>query len=332
VKDDLQGLVHDTHNLVNQYLETSPVLADLPDIQKILRIENKEAGVALWTWALPAIGSLAVKGDLKHCPPAGAIVLCLGHSAKMTDAVMDGDDIPDITARNNNKDGIAANYAIMLLGCAGLFVGESIPKEKDQALVHHEISKALPELCTGQHLKLSVGRSEEKYWEAITRGNAAFFSLAFFLGVFFGGNREIAEKLNKKIKKLGEPIARFVQIGDDLGDVFESKDLVDWKEGQASLPILYGFNGQYPEKDRFLELYPKVHSDPEALNEARQILVRSGAIVFCYYHLIENYKQIKQCIKDLNPPDPEPILAMANLTIEPLRQDLKQHGYDLETL
>ena len=196
----------------------------------------------------------------------------------------------------------------------------------DICFVYDKFTQAVIDMSLGQEKRFHVGHSEEKYWDAVFISCSSFFGFSIYLGAVLAGEIKVAEELFR----LGKPFAGLFQMSDDLGDAMLGENTTDWREDQANLVILYGLIADYPEKKRFLELYPKVHSDPSALIEARDILFRCGAVSNAFYSMVKFYDEGVKIVKDISPPNPEPLLNYLDAFMPGLRKMLADGGYILK--
>ena len=82
------------------------------------------------------------------------------------------------------------------------------------------------------------------------------------------------------LQKLGGIYGEMIQIHDDMHDAMETPANPDWVQGRSPLPILFASLVSHPEQKRFLALVQNI-TEPAALQEAQDILIRWGAISYC---------------------------------------------------
>ena len=152
---------------------------------------------------------------------------------------------------------------------------------------------------------------------------------------------EVAEQL----KDLGFLIGKLIQISDDLKDALEQPARPDWFRKWNNLAILYALTADYPERSRFadllssialgigglprgrgVEIYGPSGSGKttlalHVLAEAQKILVRSGAVSFCAYQMVELHRSARNLLN-----------SMTLETHEPLEELLEHHGKPLKSL
>ena len=68
---------------------------------------------------------------------------------------------------------------------------------------------------------------------------------------------------------------------------------------------------------------------PLPLIKAQQILVRSGAVSYCCYHLIDSYKSATKELQDMKLPVPTPIRMLLEDYLRPLDLLLRSLGLGL---
>ena len=93
---------------------------------------------------------------------------------------------------------------------------------------------------------------------------------------------------------------------DDLVDAFQTPANPDWQQGRNNLPLLYARTASHPARARFIDLLPRA-SEAQALRQAQQILIDSGAVSYCVYQLIRRQQEAKTLLDSLSPPNPDPL-------------------------
>jgi hypothetical protein len=87
----------------------------------------------------------------------------------------------------------------------------------------------------------------------------------------------------------------------------------DWQHTNNNLAILYALTAKYPERDRFQEQLSTI-DNPESLDAAQKILIRSGAVSYCAYHVIRRYQAARRLL------DGTPLIDRTPLDIMLARQ------------
>ncbi|MEZ4834501.1 MAG: polyprenyl synthetase family protein [Caldilineaceae bacterium] len=134
--------------------------------------------------------------------------------------------------------------------------------------------------------------TEEGYWKLIRAKSSPFFGAALCIGGLLGGGQE---EITQRLWEIGVRYGEIIQINDDLDDAFAVPASPDWLDNHCSLPILYADSVAHPERDHFRWLRSNV-SDPANLSEAQAILIRSGSVSYCIYHLNELITQLDRMI------------------------------------
>jgi geranylgeranyl pyrophosphate synthase len=120
-----------------------------------------------------------------------------------------------------------------------------------------------------------------------------------------------------RLRQLGVLMGEIVQLYDDLMDVFQAAALPDWKRKWNNLAILYALTADHAERDRFRALLDRI-DDPTALEEAQAILVRSGAVSYCAYHLVQRQQAARELLKQIPLADTESLTDVFIHQVEPL--------------
>ena len=136
---------------------------------------------------------------------------------------------------------------------------------------------------------------ESAYWQVIRTKSSPFFGAALQIGALAGGGTlPTAEGL----KNLGCIYGEMIQIHDDMHDAMETPANPDWVQGRSPLPILFASLVSHPEQKRFLALSQNI-TEPAALEEAQDILIRCGAISYCADQLIQRYRIAKEILEGI---------------------------------
>jgi geranylgeranyl pyrophosphate synthase len=112
------------------------------------------------------------------------------------------------------------------------------------------------------------------------------------VGALLGG---ASPEIAAQIEHFGHLYGEMIQIHDDLNDTMAVPANPDWTLGRSPLPILYAQLVKHPEKERFLELRQAI-TDPDALHEAQNILIRCGAVSYSLDLLLRKYKTAQEIL------------------------------------
>lgn len=142
-------------------------------------------------------------------------------------------------------------------------------------------------------------------------------------GVAAGGD----EALQEGLADLGAVLGKSIQLNDDLTDTMVGPAGSDWRRPRHNLAILYALTAEHVDRRRFEELLGRLH-EPDALEEARLILTRSGAISFVVFHLTRLYRQARQRLQDLALPAPRVLLDLLDRHARPVEALLREAGVE----
>jgi geranylgeranyl pyrophosphate synthase len=210
----------------------------------------------------------------------------------LVDDVLDGEDhFPELGIPAHQKANLAS-----ALQAAGLdLVLSSRHPDALRLAAARCLNTMLFNTASGQQLETALAPSEAAYWQIARAKSSPFFAAVFELGAIMGGgNPEQA----RTAAKLGAIYGEVIQIEDDLNDVFEVPAEKDWADGSHSLPVLFAANVQHPDRERFNALRVLV-ADPDILHDAQQILIRCGAVSYCFYEISNRVKQAMEIIHNI---------------------------------
>jgi len=148
------------------------------------------------------------------------------------------------------------------------------------------LNQMIVSVAFGQYLDVQNPADEAAYWNVVQMKSAPFFRTTLELGALFGG---VPIEVVRDIGEIGRVYGEMIQIHDDMNDCMTAPACPDWIQGRAPLPILFAQTVDYPDRSRFLELRQRI-LDVEALREAQEILIQSGAISYCIDQLLRRYR------------------------------------------
>ena len=274
------------------------------------------------TWDLSIDACVAVGGDAKAAWPAAASVFCLLYSIHLGDDLLDDD--PDGLYHKIGVAG-AANAALALQSIATLVLEDLELPAEAETTAHRLLGEICLGTAYGQMLdSLDLG-GEEAYWRVVDLKTPPLFTYALFVGAVTGsGDVELA----RKVAALGRALGRMIQMSDDLNDALEKPAGPDWTRQSTNLAILYASKADHGEREAFEQLKGRVGEDEQALNEAQEILIRSGAFSYCNYHLIQTYREARGQIASMDLIEPEALVRVFDYYVRPLKKLLESVGVE----
>jgi geranylgeranyl pyrophosphate synthase len=251
-------------------------------------------------WEYPVVACEAVGGTAEAALPAAAAIFCSLASIHLVDDMLDDDPRGDYRVLGV---GNTANLALAFQAAAHRVLDDGgVDAALRAALQSHLAGMALA-TAFGQNLDAREPRDEEDYWRAVEAKTPPLFAAALAMGALLGGApAAVAEQLGR----LGAMMGRFVQVSDDLVDALQEPAGADWRRRMSNLPILYALTADHPERAEFARLCPRV-AEPAALAEAHKILLRSGAVSYCAFKLIEFARQADEVVARIPLADPGPV-------------------------
>jgi len=296
-----------------------PQVASWEQMRELVHRPTDDRSMACWDYTVRACR--AVGGTQEQAVPGAAAIFCMMYSIHLVDDMLDEDPrglYHDVGA------GTVANLAVAFQAAGQVLLEEAgIPSEV-RVTVQDDLARTALATAYGQHLDLSGLEGEEEYWRIVENKAPPLFGSALYLGAVLGG---AAVETARGIQRLGSVLGKSTQVSDDLMDALEEPARPDWQSRWNNLPILYAMTAEHPDRGRFLELVSEVE-DPEALAEAQEILVRSGAVSFCTYQLVELQRDARRQLERLTLPDSGPIEELLEHHSRPLRSLLRRIGVE----
>lgn len=276
---------------------------------------HRTAGSRPRHWLLPLRACEAAGGDKTRVFPAVLAVAC-GHIAiALVDDMLDADARGDYVKLG---EAAAANMASALqsAGMASLAACNLNFDVKTAAL--ECLNEMFLATACGQYLDTKTGiEDEDAYWRIAHAKGSPFFGASFELGALLGGApAEIADR----IKKLGELYGDMLQLHDDVNDTLAIPAQPDWGEGHTPLPILFASKVDHPWRSRFVEIRPQAGANPRVLEEAQEILIRSGAVSYCIHQLLERYEMAQGMLNKLTLARRDVLEKVFGDLVQPVRQ------------
>jgi geranylgeranyl pyrophosphate synthase len=305
---------------IKSILLAIPEVASWPEMVEMVRA-GKQSDGNIPCWEYPLLACRAVGGQDEQALPGMAATVCLLNGIHLVDDLLDEDP-----KGHHHRIGVghAANIAVAFQAVAYRILEGTALSPRRLAAAQGALTRACLNTACGQNLDASplLGDPEEAYWRVTASKTPPLFGSAFFLGALLGGSSvEVAQR----IEALADPIGKVIQVGDDMTDALETPAKPDWNTRWNNLAILYAMEAEHEEQGKFMELIERVE-EPEALQEAQEILVRSGAISYGTYQVIQNYQQGKSDLAALDLPYPDELGGLLESLVQPARDLFRKLG------
>ncbi len=306
--------------LIQQRLLTLPEVAQWADLRALLERPARQRATSVWEY--PALACQAVGGAPEAALPAVTAVYTSLLAIHLVDDLLDDD--PRGLYRRLGA-GTAANLALALQAAGHRELDRVPATAETRALLHGSLARMSFATAYGQSLDSHQVTNEEEYWRVVGAKTPPLFGAAFFLGAVLGGaGADLAESL----EQVGGVLGRLVQVSDDLGDAMQEPAGADWQRPGNNLALLYALVSDHDEREAFRRAAGAAH-EPACLSEAQQILLRSGAVSYCAYRLLELAHQARSLLSRLSLADPLPLSRLVDEHLRPLSQLLRTVGAEL---
>ena len=298
------------------------LVLDLPEVHGWLELrEFYEYGLSLprgdWEW--PLLACRAVGGDVERTAPVAAGLTCMQLSITLVDDMLDHDP-RGLHLRIG--EGRTANIAFALQAAAHYVVHRSELDPAMKLAVCACLARMALGTAYGQHLDVQNLEGEESYWQTLRAKSAPFYGSGMEMGALAGGaSREIAASLGEFGMLNGE----IIQIYDDLTDALQTPANPDWLEKRPNLAILFAAQAAHPKRDRFRELRDHAE-EADALAGAQAILMASGAVSYCAYHIVRRVQAARTMIDRTPLIDRAPLLGILGPQTQPIVALLQKTG------
>lgn len=282
------------------------------------RVVHRES---LSVWDYPVAVCEAVGGQPRAGLPGAAAVFCSLISIHLVDDMLDHDPKGDY---HRLGAGRAANLGLAFQAAGHLVLDDPGVDPSVRAELHASFARMSIGTAFGQDMDAQELRSEEEYWRTVGAKTPPLFGAAFRMGALLGGTDDGTAG---RLEAFGGALGRFVQVSDDLSDAMETPAKADWARRSNNLPILYAMTADHPMREMFLELSARP-GDPEALAEAQKILLKSGAVSYCVFKMVELSREARGILAQVPLRDPEPVERILAAHMQPLHTMLESAGVE----
>ena len=258
----------------------------------------------------------AAGGRPEQAHPAAAALYCLHVAVHLVDDLIDGEERPLLPL----SPGLRANFALALQALAVELAAGAPPAAREPLMA--AAARAAVDTARGQELDAAGAPDEEAYWRIVERKTPPLFAAALFMGAVAGGAPvEVAARL----AEAGTPMGVLVQLGDDLGDVMGEELHPDWANPGGNLALRFAAEADHPDRARFAGLVARI-GEPGVHEEAREVLIRSGAMSYCVHHMLVAAAGARRMIEALPLADPAPLLEAVDALAAPAAECLAELG------
>jgi len=285
-------------------------------VELIERVGHRE-GFSVWDH--PFASCQAVGGTAAMALPGAAAVFCSLLSIHLVDDILDEE--PEGVFRRLGA-GQTANIALAFQAAGHRLLGDPSLAPDVSAAAQRILARMALGTAYGQGLDIREAQSEAEYWRIVEAKTPPLFGAAFEIGALLGG---ASTQVIVRLERIGRILGRFIQVSDDLSDALQTPAKVDWNKPRNNIAILYTLTAHHPARERFRELVARA-GDPQALSEAHQILLKSGAASYCAFKMIEFSQQAQEILDNTALPNPGPVSEVLRLNLRPLHRLLETAG------
>jgi geranylgeranyl pyrophosphate synthase len=296
-----------------------PEFSQWPEILDLVERVGHREGISVWDY--PFASCQAVGGTDPAAVPGAAAVFCSLLSIHLVDDMLDDEPHGDFRRLGTGQ---TANLALAFQAAGHRLLSELSLEPGLSAAAQRILARMALGTAYGQGLDLREAHSEDEYWRIVEAKTPPLFGAAFEIGALLGGGQ--AEAI-AGLERIGRILGRFIQVSDDLSDALQTPAKVDWNRPSNNLAILYALTAHHPARERFRELAAQA-GDPDALAAAHQILLKSGAVSYCTFKMIELSQQAQEILDSTPLADPGPVARILQLNLRPLHRLLENVGVE----
>lgn len=251
-------------------------------------------------WELPILACRACGGSSGDARIAAAAVACLQISIILVDDMLDEDEGGEYVYRGF---GPTANLALAFQAAALRLIQEAPYADELKAPLFNQVAHIALATAAGQNLDVQNLQGEEAYWIVIKAKSTPFYGGAVKLGALIAGADPIVVE---QLRQFGVLIGEIIQLQDDLGDALAHPMNADWVQKRNNLLIMYARTADHPFLGRFEDLLQRIN-EPNVLEEAQNILLKSGAVSYCAYLMVDKFRNARSLIRSTALADPDPL-------------------------
>lgn len=301
-----------TFEAIKTAVRNLPEISNWPEMLGLIERVGHREGISVWDY--PFATCRAVGGTDEAALPGAAAVFCSLISIHLVDDILDDEPCGDFRRLGTGQ---AANIALAFQAAGHRLLGDVAPGRS--AAAQRILARMALGTAYGQGLDIREAQSEEDYWQIVEAKTPPLFGAAFEIGALLGGApAEVVEPL----ERVGRALGRFIQVSDDLSDALQTPAKVDWNKPGNNLAILYALTAGHPARERFRSLVAR-SGNPEALAEAHQILLKSGAVSYCTFKMLEIAQQAQEILDGIPLDRPEAVARILQLNLKPIHRLLE---------
>ena len=294
-------------------------LSEWPEILDLIERVGHREGISVWDY--PCASCRAVGGTEAAALHGAAAVFCSLLSIHLVDDMLD--DEPNGDFRRFGA-GETANIALAFQSAGHHLLSDRSLAPDVSAAAQRILARMALGTAYGQGLDAREARSEDQYWRIVEAKTPPLFGAAFEIGALLGG---APAAIVACLERFGRILGRFIQVSDDLADALQTPAKVDWNKPNNNLAILYALTAHHPAREQFRELAAR-SGDPESLSEAHQILLKSGAVSYCTFKMLEFSREAQEILESTPLHDSEPVARVLRLHLRPLHRLLETVGVE----
>lgn len=304
---------------IRQRLAALPEIAAWPDALDL--VERAVHQERLSIWELPFLACRAVGGEEEDALPAAAAVLAAVTSIHLVDDLLDDDPRGDFRRLGAAQ---AANLALAFQAAGHRLLDGATAVPERLARLHGLLAEAALATAGGQALDARGVGVEADYWRAVEGKTPPLFACALALGAVLGG---AGPPVVDGVARLGAALGKLVQVSDDAADALATPASADWRRPRGNLALLYALTADHPDREAFA-LLAAASDDPGALERAQRIVLQSGALSYCAYHILAFAHEARELLAGLAVPDPSPLAGLLEEHLRPLEALLREVGVE----
>lgn len=306
-----------TFEAIKTAVRNVPEISTWPEALGLIERVGHREGISVWDY--PFATCQAVGGTETEALPGAAAVFCSLISIHLVDDMLDEEPNGDFRRLG---PGQTANLAIAFQAAGHRLLSSVEPGVG--AAAQAILARMALGTAYGQGLDIRAAQSEEEYWQIVEAKTPPLFGAAFEIGALLGG---APAGTIERMEQVGRALGRFIQVSDDLSDALQTPAQVDWNKPSNNLAILYALTARHPARERFREIVQR-SGDPEALAEAHQILLKSGAISYCTFKMLELSQRAQEILDRTPLHRPEPVARVLRLNVKPVHRLLETIGVE----
>lgn len=300
-----------------QQILSLPLTSRFEEMKYVLENMHTGGGVSLPDYVY--ISCEAVGGEVRNVIPAAAAHFCIMTSVRLADDMLQ-DDKKGL--HHTLGAGVTANL-IAAFQAASFQLLRQLLSGRYKMVADH-IASSIIKTAVARQTARNGADNEAAYWRIIECKTPPLISSAMFTGATYG-NADVV--MARALAALSRPLGKIIQVTNDIYDVFNPVLIPEKFSSRNNLALLHAATTEHKDQQQLIKLLQNIAAHGN-LEHVQRIIISSGALSYCVYHLMKAYDESMKHISLLQVAAKVPLRALVGSVSEPAKELLRHMGYD----